>query len=252
MKKRKDTIDQRLVRALAHPLRVQILEILGERVASPNWLSEELETGLTHVAYHTRTLRQVRLPGAGRDRAATWRDRAFLQGLARCFHRRPRLARGAAFPARRRSPAPPCRASWTGHRGPGSGHDRRPRRHHAQLDADASGRPRLGGSDGDHAQSHRSGARRADPQQPSSRHRPQSGRSDLHRSRPRQLRDRRFAPVLVSAHRAATGPGQLGPLLPLSYSHSIVAGGFEEMSRATRLTSRISLMIRLETRSSRS
>jgi hypothetical protein len=36
------------------------------------------------------------------------------------------------------------------------------------------------------------------------------------------------------------------------YSHSIVAGGFEEMSRATRLTSRISLMIRFETRSSRS
>ncbi len=37
-----------------------------------------------------------------------------------------------------------------------------------------------------------------------------------------------------------------------SYSHSMVAGGFEEMSRATRFTSVISLMIRLETRSSRS
>jgi hypothetical protein len=51
-----DTIDQRLVRALAHPLRVQILEILTERVASPNWLSTELEAGLSHVAYHTRAL----------------------------------------------------------------------------------------------------------------------------------------------------------------------------------------------------
>lgn len=49
-------IDQRLVRALAHPLRVQILEILSERVASPNDLSEELGVELTHVAYHTRTL----------------------------------------------------------------------------------------------------------------------------------------------------------------------------------------------------
>jgi len=39
---------------------------------------------------------------------------------------------------------------------------------------------------------------------------------------------------------------------PRAYSHSIVAGGLEEMSRATRLTSRISLMIRFETRSSRS
>jgi hypothetical protein len=46
-----------------------------------------------------------------------------------------------------------------------------------------------------------------------------------------------------------TLPQQLGNC---RYSHSIVAGGFEEMSRATRLTSRISLMIRLETRSSRS
>jgi hypothetical protein len=49
-------IDQRMIRALAHPLRVQILEILTERVASPNWLSGELDAGLSHVAYHTRAL----------------------------------------------------------------------------------------------------------------------------------------------------------------------------------------------------
>lgn len=54
--KQPETIDQRLVRALAHPLRIQILEILSERIASPNSLSMELETGLSHVAYHTRTL----------------------------------------------------------------------------------------------------------------------------------------------------------------------------------------------------
>jgi DNA-binding transcriptional ArsR family regulator len=51
-----EAIDQRLVRALAHPLRVQILEILSERVASPNDLSVELGVDLGHVAYHTRTL----------------------------------------------------------------------------------------------------------------------------------------------------------------------------------------------------
>lgn len=56
MKQNPETIDQRLVRALAHPLRVQILEILTERIASPNLLSEELDAGLTHVAYHTRAL----------------------------------------------------------------------------------------------------------------------------------------------------------------------------------------------------
>jgi hypothetical protein len=55
---RPQSIDPRLVRALAHPLRVKILEILTERVASPNLLAEELGAGLTHVAYHTRTLNQ--------------------------------------------------------------------------------------------------------------------------------------------------------------------------------------------------
>ena len=53
---RPERIDQRLVRALAHPVRIQILEILSERVASPNMIAIELETGLSHVAYHTRAL----------------------------------------------------------------------------------------------------------------------------------------------------------------------------------------------------
>jgi DNA-binding transcriptional ArsR family regulator len=51
-----EMIDQRLVRALAHPLRVRILEVLSDRISSPNRLSETLETGLTDVAYHTRAL----------------------------------------------------------------------------------------------------------------------------------------------------------------------------------------------------
>jgi DNA-binding transcriptional ArsR family regulator len=53
---RPESIDPRIVRALAHPVRIQILEILCERVASPNMLAAELDTGLTHVAYHTRAL----------------------------------------------------------------------------------------------------------------------------------------------------------------------------------------------------
>ncbi|HEX5713281.1 MAG TPA: hypothetical protein VFX85_08220 [Solirubrobacterales bacterium] len=53
---RSEVIDQRLVRALAHPLRVKILEILTERVTSPNRLSGDLDAGLSHVAYHTRAL----------------------------------------------------------------------------------------------------------------------------------------------------------------------------------------------------
>lgn len=51
-----DVIDQRLVRSLAHPLRIQILEHLTDRVASPTALASELEAALGDVAYHTRAL----------------------------------------------------------------------------------------------------------------------------------------------------------------------------------------------------
>jgi hypothetical protein len=51
-----DAIDQRMVRSLAHPLRIQILELLTDHVASPNGLANELEAGLGDVAYHTRAL----------------------------------------------------------------------------------------------------------------------------------------------------------------------------------------------------
>jgi DNA-binding transcriptional ArsR family regulator len=57
-KKSKSTgVDQRLVKALAHPLRVQILTILNERMASPNELSKELEEGLSQVSYHVKVLK---------------------------------------------------------------------------------------------------------------------------------------------------------------------------------------------------
>jgi len=74
VKTRREKIDQRMVRALAHPLRVQILEILTERVASPTGISEALGTGLTDVAYHTRELDRfgcLHLVRTARRRGAT-------------------------------------------------------------------------------------------------------------------------------------------------------------------------------------
>lgn len=57
-KKNKNSgVDQRLVKALAHPLRVEILIILNERMASPNELSKELEEGLSQVSYHVKVLK---------------------------------------------------------------------------------------------------------------------------------------------------------------------------------------------------
>jgi DNA-binding transcriptional ArsR family regulator len=57
-KKTKSTgVDQKLVKALAHPLRVEILTILNERMASPNELSKELDEGLSQVSYHVKVLK---------------------------------------------------------------------------------------------------------------------------------------------------------------------------------------------------
>jgi hypothetical protein len=54
--KKKDDVEQIVAKAFAHPLRVQILIILNERVASPNLLSQELDQSLNLVAYHVRVL----------------------------------------------------------------------------------------------------------------------------------------------------------------------------------------------------
>jgi DNA-binding transcriptional ArsR family regulator len=56
-KKGKTGVDQNLVKALAHSLRVEILTILNERMASPNELSKELDEGLSQVSYHVKVLK---------------------------------------------------------------------------------------------------------------------------------------------------------------------------------------------------
>jgi DNA-binding transcriptional ArsR family regulator len=48
--------DPRVVKALAHPLRVRILTLLDKRTASPTELAEELGAPLGNVSYHVRQL----------------------------------------------------------------------------------------------------------------------------------------------------------------------------------------------------
>ena len=55
-KNKKEGIEQIVAKAFAHPLRVQILIILGEKVASPNMLAQQLDQSLNLVAYHVRVL----------------------------------------------------------------------------------------------------------------------------------------------------------------------------------------------------
>lgn len=55
-KRRDEIIDARLVKMLSHPLRVQILAILEQRVASPSEIAQELDASLGVVSYHVRRL----------------------------------------------------------------------------------------------------------------------------------------------------------------------------------------------------
>jgi DNA-binding transcriptional ArsR family regulator len=61
MKAINDINDPRLVKALAHPLRVRILAVLQDRVASPSDLADELNAPLGNVSYHVRILAQLEL-----------------------------------------------------------------------------------------------------------------------------------------------------------------------------------------------
>lgn len=54
-------VDQRLMKALGHPLRIGILTVLNDRMASPNELSKELEEGLSQVSYHVKVLKDFEM-----------------------------------------------------------------------------------------------------------------------------------------------------------------------------------------------
>ena len=56
-----DITDPRLAKALAHPLRIEILRRLDERTASPSEIADEVGAPLTHVSYHVRKLASLGL-----------------------------------------------------------------------------------------------------------------------------------------------------------------------------------------------
>jgi DNA-binding transcriptional ArsR family regulator len=51
-------VDKRIVKALSHPLRTRILQLLSDRVASPNEMARALGEPLGNVSYHVRILLQ--------------------------------------------------------------------------------------------------------------------------------------------------------------------------------------------------
>jgi DNA-binding transcriptional ArsR family regulator len=56
-----DITDPRIAKAYAYPLRIHILGMLDDRVASPSEIASELSAPLTHVSYHVRQLASLGL-----------------------------------------------------------------------------------------------------------------------------------------------------------------------------------------------
>jgi DNA-binding transcriptional ArsR family regulator len=54
----REIVDQRVIKALGHPVRVMALVILNERVASPNEIAQELDQTVGHVSYHIKVLKK--------------------------------------------------------------------------------------------------------------------------------------------------------------------------------------------------
>src|SRR3954447_17931039 len=54
-------IDQRIMKALSHPLRVRMLTLLNQKVSSPSELAEELDEPLGNVSYHMRFLADLKM-----------------------------------------------------------------------------------------------------------------------------------------------------------------------------------------------
>lgn len=105
MKAIKHIDDPRYVKAMSHPLRVRILAMLDERMASPNQLATWLHTSLGTVAYHVRTLEQlglIELVDETRVRGAIehhYRSRARPSVTAEGWSAAPAIAKQAAVGA---------------------------------------------------------------------------------------------------------------------------------------------------------
>jgi DNA-binding transcriptional ArsR family regulator len=61
MPEQEPAIDQRIMKALSHPLRVRMLTLLNQKVSSPSELAEELDEPLGNVSYHMRFLADLNM-----------------------------------------------------------------------------------------------------------------------------------------------------------------------------------------------
>jgi DNA-binding transcriptional ArsR family regulator len=83
MKQITEIDDARLVKGLAHPLRIAILRVLEERTASPSEIAEEIDAPLGNVSYHVRFLARLGLVELARTRPRRGAVEHYYRAVAR-------------------------------------------------------------------------------------------------------------------------------------------------------------------------
>lgn len=78
-------LDGKMVKAMAHPLRMQIMTRLDGKVASPRELAEDLGLPIPNVSYHVRVLRELELVELVSTRRSRGSTEHFYRGVERPF-----------------------------------------------------------------------------------------------------------------------------------------------------------------------
>jgi DNA-binding transcriptional ArsR family regulator len=83
--KTKSSVEVTLAKALKHPLRVEILAILDNRVASPNEMAEDLGQRLGTVAYHVKQLKKFKCVELVKTRPVRGATEHFYRAIRRPY-----------------------------------------------------------------------------------------------------------------------------------------------------------------------
>jgi DNA-binding transcriptional ArsR family regulator len=82
---KKLSFEQRLLKALSHPLRVELLDRMNESEWSPRALSDELNEGLSQVSYHVKVLKDFKLIELTRTEPRRGAIEHFYRAVERAF-----------------------------------------------------------------------------------------------------------------------------------------------------------------------
>jgi DNA-binding transcriptional ArsR family regulator len=88
---RREDIEVRLGKAMAHPVRVRILEMMNERPIAPVEVANGIGVALSNVSYHFRTLLELDcIEAVGQEQVrgsmkTTWRSKVKLMFADLCF-----------------------------------------------------------------------------------------------------------------------------------------------------------------------